>query len=78
MSFRDWSVWRILLLSVTWFLLTLAFLVWRGFRSAEDFSGKTGSGAVAFSAPILPLVAVLFCPPILLTAIWFLVRRASP
>ena len=75
---RDWSLARVLLLSVGWILLcvlTTAAWVFVRFRQVFDAStGSGGIGAVSFGINALVL-AIPLAPPAILILAWLIAQR---
>jgi hypothetical protein len=78
LDLQNWSFARVLLVSVAWILLTLAlvtaFLFIQFYRLSQS-TGSAGIGVVSFGINTLLAPLVLFGPPIVLTVIWFFLRR---
>ena len=75
MSFREWPLRRILLLSVGWIFASLLLLAWLIFRMLSVPEVElSGTGAVSFG--LYEAATVLFGPPLLLWLSWLVSRRA--
>ena len=75
----SWSFGRVALASVLWVVLDVALVAvyfYLKFRSQWQVSGSGGIGAVTGGINVLLTILVLFGPPILLTATWWLKRRS--
>lgn len=78
MNVGTWSFGTVLLVSALWVALDVAVVALVLFLTMRRPMGSTGSGgigAVSGSLGILSAAAFLLGPPILLTLIWFLLRR---
>jgi hypothetical protein len=79
-TFRSWSLWRVLLLSVAWVVLcVLAVVAWVALQFSGQMiesSGSAGVGAVAVGISELVL-AIPVVPPIILFVAWLVARRRN-
>jgi hypothetical protein len=73
-----WSFARVALVSALWVVLNVALIaaaIYFWLRWPTRGNGSAGVGAISVGVtPLLP-VLYLFGPPILLTVIWFVLRR---
>ena len=80
LDIRHWSFARVAVTSALWIALNVALaagFVYLQFRKLSS-AGSAGIGAVSFGIDALVfavLLLYLFGPPILLTVVWYLVRR---
>jgi hypothetical protein len=76
MSIREWSLGRVLLVSVLWILAILLLVGWRAFSAIRGVSEH--GGVVGFSAGplgLLSLGVVMLVPPLLLLIAWAVQRH---
>jgi hypothetical protein len=82
LDIRQWSFARVAATSALWFVLNVALaagFVYLQFRKRSSVSGSAGIGAVSFGIDELVfavLILYLFGPPILVTVVWYFVRRS--
>jgi hypothetical protein len=76
MSIREWSLGRVVVVSVLWALGVLLLMGWRGadaFRAVPQNGGVLG---VSADIPgLLGLAALVLIPPIVLVVSWLVQRR---
>jgi hypothetical protein len=78
LDLRRWSFASVALASVLWVVLNVALIaaaIYIWFRWETRGAGSGGIGAVSYGFGLVFPVLYLFGPPILLTVIWFIVRR---
>lgn len=76
MSIREWSLGRVVLISVLWALVVLVLSAWRAFTFMRG-QGEHG-GLVGVSAGIsdlLKVAALVLVPPLILFAAWVVQKR---
>ena len=74
----SWSFGRVVLASLLWWTLDIVLLaayVYFKFRSQWHSTGSGGIGAVAGVISVIVALAVLLGPPIVLTVVWWVLRR---
>ena len=83
LDIRHWSFARVGLTSALWVVLNVAVTAGFVYLQFRKFSGQStgsaGIGAVSFGINELVfavLILYLFGPPILLTVVWYFVRRS--
>jgi hypothetical protein len=82
LDIRHWPFARVAITSAVWVVLNVALaagFVYLQFRKISSGSGSAGIGAVSFGFNALVVVALilyLFGPPILVTVVWYFVRRS--
>jgi hypothetical protein len=75
-ALRHWSLARVLVVSVAWFLLSLAGLLYLALRSFSADFGE-GSGGVAMVSVGFNTITLMIpvVPPIVLIVAWLIARR---
>jgi hypothetical protein len=82
LDIRHWSFARVAVTSALWFVLNVALatgFVYLQFRKRSSVTGSAGIGAVSFGIDEVflgVLILYLFGPSILLTLVWYFVRRS--
>jgi hypothetical protein len=82
LDIRHWPFARVAIASAVWVVLNVALaagFLYLQFRKVSSVSGSPGIGAVSFGINELVVVALilyLFGPPILVSVVWYFVRRS--
>jgi hypothetical protein len=82
LDIRRWSLVRVAVTSLAWILLVLALFV--GYVALQVFivtrtthADGIGAGSMGVTINGWLAVAVLFAPPLVLTALWMVTRRSA-
>jgi hypothetical protein len=76
MNIREWSLGRVVLVSVLWALGVLLLTGWRAFSAFRGVSSSGGIvGVSAGTLDLLKLAAVILVPPLVLVVAWVVQRR---
>jgi hypothetical protein len=76
MTLRDWSLGRVVLVSILWALAVLLLSAWRTLNFMRGHGEQGGlAGASAGMSDLLKVAALMIIPPVALVIAWLVRKR---